>query len=117
MFDWQAYGEIIVKLPFEIYSGTTFPLMIIFIIFLSLPEWFRNRYQKIMKGKKCEVASDHGASANVGPKNNAGKISGAKGLNAAENGSTQKATKSRTRSLTSSLSIAEQGEYRVHGGS
>jgi hypothetical protein len=42
MFDWlNPDGKFVVALPFKIYFGATFPLMIILALFISAQKWFR----------------------------------------------------------------------------
>jgi len=116
MFDWHNQdGKIVVKLPFEIYFGATFPLIIILILFINLREWFWNLYHNATKGKESEVVSGIGTPGKTGSMNNVGERDETKGLNPATNGIVQKVAESRTGSITS-LSMAEQGVYGVYEG-
>jgi hypothetical protein len=87
MFDWDPKDEkVIVKLPFEIYWGTTGPLVVIFIISILVMRWRKREERKAAKRNEKTSYSDGAAKEEVASEGNG---TGETGSDTGTNESTQ----------------------------
>jgi hypothetical protein len=109
MFDWlNPDGEFVVSLPFKIYFGATFPLMIILILFMNFGK-LKQRLKDALKEKKTTEAGDSSStSADNGTTKSIGERDVTKALGTTNGMIVEMTTKSRSASMQMSLSMAEK---------